>query len=339
MRINEKRLRQLIREAIKKEPLFDPVVKSELDDAMLRSRVTAITKKIQKDDPSQTEKQARELAEKLIDLYDSDNEASMTQAEVLTDTLGVDPAMLDMKYYQGDRDKFLGGQLGHAKSVAADQLRANLTDPNANFGNPQIGNPDLASDETQASKWWKENVLNKPAVLADLEVIPFKGDANYYGDGIIVASSDKKVIKNLIKNMLAHRRVGDSADYIEMRNRRSFDGMGQTRKLGNLHGVLEYGTADPFQAYRLVGDSGHHTSKIKDMIRGGSYEVTPSGVDIGKKFFVVMRYDHSMAHAPMAYSAITPYASQTGDAPRGPFHGYQSKTAGAPPKRKYDERH
>lgn len=338
MRINEKRLRQLIREAIKKEPLFDPVIKSELDDAMLRSRENAVTEEIKKQDPSYAEEEARNYAQKMIALYDTGDQASMTQVEFLADTLDIDPALLDMKHYKGDRKKFLGGQYAHAASVAVDQLRANLTDPNANFGNPQIGNPDLASDETQGSKWWKENVLNKPAVLKDLEVIPFEGDPNF-GAGVLVASSHKDVLENLIKNMLAHRRVGDSASYIKMDDR-DYSGGGQTRKLGGRYDTLEYGTADPFQAYRLDGDSEHRTSNIKDMIRGDHgdyrYNMKPSGVDIGEKLFVIVRYGGDMTHSPSAYDSVAPYGSRDYDAPEGPFHGYQSKTAGAPVKRKYN---
>lgn len=339
MIINEKRLRQLIREAIKKEPLFDPVIKSELDDAMLRSRETAIVEEL-KQYSNYTEEEARKIAQKLIVLYDSNNQASMTQARTLADTFDINPDLLDMKYYQGDRKKFLSGQYDHATSVAVDQLRANLTDPNANFGNPQIGNPELASDETRGSKWWKDNVLNKPTVLADLEIIPFEADRNYPSAGILVASSHKDVIENLIKNMLAHRRVGDSASYIKMDNR-DFQGLGQIRKLGDMHNTIEYATADPFQAYRISGDGPHYTDDVKSMIRGDHVNyrrnITPSGVNIGDKFFVIIEFDGNMSHSPMAYDSVAPWGTQNYDAPKGPFHGYQSKTAGAPPKRKYEK--
>ena len=343
MRINEKRLRQLIREAIKKEPLFDPVTKGELDDAMLRSRENAITDAIKKQDPDYTEEEARHFAQELIKLYDSNDEETMTQAEFLADTLGVDdPTLLDMGRYKGDREKFLDGQMAHAKSVASDQLRANLTDPNANFGNPQIGNPDLASDETRASKWWKENVLNKPAILEDLEIIPFEGDDNFSSGGIVVASSHKDVLENLVKNMLAHKRVGDSASYIKMDNTHRYrPAGGRTRKLGDLRGTIEYGTADPFQAYDI--ERGYHnpSGDINKMIRGDHgdyrYNVKPSGVDIGNKLFVIVSYNYDMTHSPSAYDSVAPYGSRDYDAPEGPFHGYQSQTAGAPPKRRYDD--
>ena len=139
--------------------------------------------------------------------------------------------------------------------------------------------------------------------------------------------------------MLAHRRVGDSASYIKMDDR-DFQGSGQTRKLGNRYDTFEYGTADPFQAYRISGDGPQHTSDIKDMIHGdqANYRrnISPSGVNIGDKFFVIVHYDGDMTHSPSAYDSVAPYGSRDYDAPEGPFHGYQSKTAGAPIKRKYN---